>query len=393
MFIEIHGAGFSNKGAELMLGTLVTELQRRIPGVLCCRRPEAPYPQMCEYGLLPILTFGSRHAEGGFYHWRGELISRLISRRQLRRHNLVRADEVDAFLDISGYAFGDKIEIRYLQRLEAKAAAYARRGKPVLLLPQMFGPFEKPGYRDAFRSAMRCVDVAYARERVSHACAAAAMDDPSRLKLAPDITIFAEPTPNDFAGVPENPFACIVPNQRMVTVGAAEWGGKYLDLLLGAAREILRQDLDVLLIIHETSGADEELARQVAAVLDAGSRVRIVNEPQPLRLKALFWKSRLLVSSRYHGIVSALSGGTPSILLGWAHKYEELAADFGVTECVFHASDPPERMIELTRALLMDDPAMRRKCLGERKQLLRHQNESMWMDIVKRLNVAATGQN
>ena len=257
LLIEITGAGFRNKGAELMLGTVVAELRRRLEGVLFCMRPEAPYPRMCEYGIMPVLTLGSRHAERRFAQWRGRLLAKLIPRRHLKRHNVVRSEDVDALIDISGYAFGDKVEIRYLQRLERTAADYARRGKPVMLLPQMFGPFEKPGYQEAFRSAMQHVELAYARDRISHQYAVALAEDPSRIKLAPDLTIFAEPGPSDFASVPSRPFACIVPNMRMMSVGAADWAGSYLDLLGRAAKEILRARLDVLVVVHETSGADE----------------------------------------------------------------------------------------------------------------------------------------
>jgi polysaccharide pyruvyl transferase WcaK-like protein len=385
MLIEISGAGFRNKGAELMLGTVVEELRRRIADARFCMRPESPYPRMCEYGVMPILTLGSRHPERRLAYWRGQWLGRLVSRRLLRRHNLVRSDEPQALIDISGYAFGDKIEFFYLQRLQRKTAEYAHRQKPVILLPQMFGPFEKSLHRKAFRSAMRHVDVAYARDHFSHAHAVAAVEDPARIKLAPDITIFADPLPQDFVLVPPRPFACLVPNVRMVTAGASDWGDRYLDLLIRAGREMLLRGLDVLVVVHETSGADEDLAKNLVRQLSNGDRVRLLPGARPLQLKALFWKSRLLVSSRFHSIVSALSGGVPTILLGWAHKYEALASDFGVPQCVFRATDPAERMTELTATLLDAEAAQTRNVLEVKKQELHQLNEAMWGDVVGQL--------
>lgn len=385
MLIEITGAGFRNKGAELMLGTVIEELKRRLQEVRFCMRPESPYPRMCEHGVLPILTLGSRHPERRLAYARGQWLGRLISRRLLKRHNVVRPDDPEALVDISGYAFGDKIEPIYMRRLELKAAEYARRKKPVLLLPQMFGPFEKPGYKPAFRAALRQVDVAYARDTFSRDHARAAVEDPARIRLGPDITIAAEPQPRDFALVPSRPFACLVPNVRMVTAGASDWADRYLDLLTRAGREMLSRDLEVLVVVHETSGADEALARNLMRELGNTARVRILAEASPLELKALFWRCQLLVSSRFHSVVSALSGAVPTILLGWAHKYEALASDFGVPHCVFRPSDPASRMTELTAALLGAEAEPTRKILAARKGELLKLNEATWADVVGRL--------
>jgi colanic acid/amylovoran biosynthesis protein len=51
-------------------------------------------------------------------------------------------------------------------------------------------------------------------------------------------------------------------------------------------------------------------------------------------LKAMIGQCDLVVGSRFHSLVAALSQGVPSVALGWAHKYVELLGDFGQEDLV-----------------------------------------------------------
>jgi len=42
------------------------------------------------------------------------------------------------------------------------------------------------------------------------------------------------------------------------------------------------------------------------------------------------------VTARFHGLVSALSTGTPVMAVGWSHKYKELLRDFDAEHLVFN---------------------------------------------------------
>jgi len=47
-------------------------------------------------------------------------------------------------------------------------------------------------------------------------------------------------------------------------------------------------------------------------------------------LRALLGGCRFLVASRFHAMISGLSEGVPSLLIGWSHKYLEVLESFGL---------------------------------------------------------------
>lgn len=60
-----------------------------------------------------------------------------------------------------------------------------------------------------------------------------------------------------------------------------------------------------------------------------GPNVQVLNEDfGPDELRAFCRESELVITGRFHGMVSALAVGTPPVVLGWNHKYEEVLAQF-----------------------------------------------------------------
>jgi polysaccharide pyruvyl transferase WcaK-like protein len=385
MFIELNGAGFKNKGAEIMLLTVVKELSDAIPDASFCMRPTEPYERMLSLGIRPILSVAPRHRRNILKYAAGEVLHRCIPRSFCRRHNVVHPFDVDALVDISGYAFGDKLSLKAIYKLKDHAQSYHAKQKPVILLPQMFGPFEKPGYARAIDEALGFIDLAYAREAASLQHLRKAAGSKSGIKLAPDISIFTEPKAGDGVEIPGNPFCCVVPNDRMLSKGAADWGGDYMRLLSHAIRQILGHGLDVLILVHSTGGGDRKLADELAANASGHTpgKCTVYSNEDPLQLKALIWKSSFLVGSRYHSLVAALSGAVPVVMLGWAHKYGELAGDFGVERFLVNPADAERRLGELIELLLdRGQQETIRKLLVEKKNSMREANRIMWKETV-----------
>lgn len=55
-------------------------------------------------------------------------------------------------------------------------------------------------------------------------------------------------------------------------------------------------------------------------------------------LRRLIGMGRVLVTSRFHAMISGLCTGTPTVVVGWSHKYREVLADFGLVEFGFDSS-------------------------------------------------------
>jgi colanic acid/amylovoran biosynthesis protein len=261
------------------------------------------------------------------------------------------------------------------------ARYYKSRGKPVVLLPQAFGPFERQDTREAFTGMLQSADLVYARDRRSYDYAAALTPYPERLFLAPDITLAnggqaAHPLP------PRGGYACLVPNERMMDQGKERWGDTYEAALLQIAQAMLARGIPLRVLVHTSSPGDLRMARHLAEQA-ASPSVQVVCEPDPLTLKGIIGGSLLLVGSRYHSLVSAFSTGVPSMCLGWSHKYDTLFEEFGCGDLVISPEQSSAQILERVGRLAEPEAnaAHRRRILRHLREM-RVPNEAMWERVV-----------
>jgi polysaccharide pyruvyl transferase WcaK-like protein len=84
---------------------------------------------------------------------------------------------------------------------------------------------------------------------------------------------------------------------------------------------------------------DGPVCREIAALLSSDSQVVTLDVDLTAReLRYLIAQGELLVASRFHAMISGLSTGTPTIVIGWSHKYLEVLDDFGLAELGMDAS-------------------------------------------------------
>lgn len=77
-------------------------------------------------------------------------------------------------------------------------------------------------------------------------------------------------------------------------------------------------------------------------------------------LRHVIARARVLVTSRFHAMISGLSTATPTVVVGWSHKYKEVLDDFGLARfgCDSTALDDPESVVALVREALDDHGAI-----------------------------------
>lgn len=380
MFIEITGAGFANKGAQLMLATVCRELRQRIPNVeLCIPMSNDAYRDRAGYGLYFTSRLPDKVVAPG--RFARDLISGIVGTTRLQNSfGLVPERRLGGIIDISGYAFGDKWPAANARRLGRPAALLKRRGKPVIMLPQMLGPFTRPGQGEAFAELARHVDHIYARDQESFECAEPLIVRPDQLSLAPDITITM---PAATVATPDRPYVCIVANSKLLDPNPHEraWGdNSYLDRLTAVGQHALQRDLDVVVVQHEYQTRDQQLAGRLHQQIGA-DRASVFRHTDPQVLKGLLGGAQLVVGSRFHSLVSTLSMGVPAIALGWAHKYDALMRDFGTPEAVHRADNPAEHLLHLVDSFLRrrDEVA---ETIAIRKVVMAEQLRRMWDDVI-----------
>lgn len=110
----------------------------------------------------------------------------------------------------------------------------------------------------------------------------------------------------------------------------------YLDIIAQVCDNAIRQwKAQVLLIPNEISSSgkgygDCGVAKDIMKRLESKASALIFpaeryDGPQ---LKSAISQCDLLIASRYHSIVAAMSTGVPTVAVGWHHKYEELLSKF-----------------------------------------------------------------
>ncbi|QDU70919.1 polysaccharide pyruvyl transferase family protein [Mucisphaera calidilacus] len=391
MMIEIHGAGFTNKGAQLMIRTVINRVRESLPDADFCIETgsDARYPRVAEYGLhmlYPQATW-DRPRRIPYLLRLSHLLGRVIPASFVRPFGLVRRQDVDALIDVSGYAFGDKFGVYKSRVFNQRAAAYAQRGKPVIVLPQMLGPFQEAGFEKVMAEMVSRSSLFYARDRMSlDDCRRLLGDRAEPIRLAPDITIYQSPGRRDVA-MPDNPArtVAIVPNIRMLDKGDPRWKESYLPRLTAVGKSLRERGYDLHVVIHETRGGDARLGEQLRDAIDP-SGVPVIAYEDPLDLKAYLGQCRLVIASRFHAVVGSLAMGTPAVVIGWAHKYEMLLEDFGIPQMIHGIDDGPDDLQGKVDQLLDDGrrEAMH-QTLVRRKAEMKPLNDEMWERVVAAL--------
>lgn len=251
MYLQIDNAGFINKGAELMLLSVVARLNREnslnpcfAHGLNCNGTPE----QIMKAGLNKIFRFQRFKID-----W-----AEFVKQAKLDRYNLVKTSSVTAILDAGGFQFGDQWSDTYSTESNKRLAEYYKNykklGAKIIFLPQAFGPFKDSLAGDRIKRVFEFSDMLYAREKKSYNYLIQILGKDNKIKQAPDFTCLLEPDISFKLFEKIKKGICIIPNAKMVDKTNREVAGRYLKFLLKISEAVLRRDEKLLLLNHESEG-------------------------------------------------------------------------------------------------------------------------------------------
>ncbi len=108
---------------------------------------------------------------------------------------------------------------------------------------------------------------------------------------------------------------------------------------------------------------DLSIAEKIYNLISDKKRVRILRrEYSAKHLKSIIGLCEVLIGSRYHSIVAALSQGVPVIAVGWHHKYRAILSLFDCENFVFNINDLNlDRMYEAIDYVLKNNIKIREK--------------------------------
>ena len=375
----IVGANFYNKGAQLMLLSMIAALKQRFPGSRICVSPTIGEPEQIKNLGVEILDYPLFHVGEGKKFERYFKLGKILRFLRNDPKGTIPWKEVNAIFDISGFAFSDQWGASPIKNLNILLDGALKNNTKYIFMPQAFGSFEKEGMKQYMTEVLQKAHLVFPRDQVSYDYLISLVNASDKIKIAPDITLTYGRKSQQLGN-----YCCVIPNGRILDQGAKIWAKDYETLLNDTITTISRKtDLDIKVMIHDTGNIDSELAQKIVDKSD-GNRVSIVTEEDPLKLKEMLAQSQFVMGSRFHALASALSSNVPSIALGWSHKYTMLFDNYGVAEYSFLAPDP--QIVDRLNTLLNPESlAGIRTQLQQANETVQAESEKMWAVIKEKL--------
>lgn len=370
LHVEIVGVSPHNKGALLMLEAIRAQFRERMPQA----RFAVPFHWPADLRYAHGLSCTFPRDRGAFDKSRWcELLPRGF------RHNvgLFAPSDVDVVLDASGFGYGDYWGLHKLQRrLVSAATRWKSEHNTLVLLPQALGPFMQPGMAQAFGKVLRRADLVFVRDNASLRYVQGLGAPMEPVRSSPDFTNLLHPAlPARLDAV--RGAVLLIPNEKMVGGDDAR-RRSYLAFLALAVRKWSAAGRRPLLLVHEGVG-DRALARDLNATL--AEPVDVLDEPSALVTKAIIGAAYATVSSRFHGLISAVSSGVPSLACGWTHKYQEVMADYGCPQLNMDLSDYEAWVARLDLLIASAQQDALRQQLRTAAAVQRDHSEAMWSTV------------
>ncbi len=269
-----------------------------------------------------------------------------------RRAPLARfVDSFDLVVDTgAGDSFADIYGSKRLVALLGMQQLSRRLGIPHILGPQTVGPFDtwtgRRGARYAFRTA---VTATFARDSSSLAYARelGARD----VTLATD-TVFALPRP---VALPEPE------HDVLLNVSGLLWSGSghvdptgYRQTLRGLIDRLLELDRGVALFSHvlDSKYADNDVPAAAELSAEYAGRVGSVLPSSLEDARLEISRSRVVIASRMHAALNAVSQGVAAVPLAYSRKFQPLFADLGIGDVIDLRGSGGAEVVPRVEALL-----------------------------------------
>ena len=322
MLIEIRKAGFINKGAELMLYATLKKMKEAYPKANFVMAPSAdngsaPYFKRAELGFLQKAWFSCLGLQFGD-------LAAFAPKKLREAYGVILDKDINIVIDAAGFSYSDQWGVKSTSELAKSCKRWKKQERKVILLPQAFGPFNSPKIQDYIKIAVDNLDLAFARDPVSYQHLTQVVGERSTIRIAPDFTNILEGIVPQYFDA-ENHRLCFVPNYRMIDKTPRDQSEAYLPFMIKCAQYCLKKNLKPFILIHEGPN-DLMLAQHISD--GVGGNLPIIQESHPLKIKGILGACQGTIGSRFHGLVSALSQGVPSLATGWSHKYKMLFHDY-----------------------------------------------------------------
>ncbi|HEY6532729.1 MAG TPA: polysaccharide pyruvyl transferase family protein [Acidimicrobiales bacterium] len=382
--IATTGAAYSaNKGAASMLQALFDELPARWGDVeiaVLSTYPEADTDALRRAGRADARAVSATPLELVASHLPLAVMAAVLRRvglpwAWLCRPPALRAiRRADLVVDVSGISYSSSRRWRFTIYGALVNLVPMLLGTPQVKASQALGPFDDPVTRILATTLLPRLDGVVARGEASVAHLEPLL--PGRVVTADDLAFLMHLNPATKAR------AAALLDGRSGLVGVApsavvdglcaERGIDYVGTLASFIDGLPGDGPGVVLFAHSTSASplprrldDVPVCRAIAARLERPERCLLLDQDLlPFELRAVIERCSVLVTSRFHAMVSALAVGTPPLVVGWSHKYAEVLEQFGLeSSMVDYAGLDGAELVRLYSTIADDEQALRRRIL------------------------------
>lgn len=288
-----------------------------------------------------------------------------------------------------GDSFGETYGLRQFFYVLLPQLIVIALGKPLVLLPQTYGPYDKVITRTLARFVFRRAALVYSRDRegIETVNNLLGRTDP-KVRLAPDIGFLMEPEALD--DVTNARLAKLHGSGQLVGLNVSQllYMGGYTGANMFGLREdypelirklveflIEERGCHVLFVAHVYGGTESResevaLCRKLSADMKHRypSRVSFIDKAFSHReAKALIGQCHVFIGSRMHACIAAVSQCVPTLCLGYSNKFR------GVMDCV----SAEIGVVDLRQATTEDVLQAARLLLTHREELREQLHERM----------------
>lgn len=368
--VYINSGGFLNKGSDMMRRTTIEQIKLFKPNatIAISHYVWNQNPKECKNEGLRMLL--DRRALA--------FVRKFVPLKVINKF-YITPQCVDLVLDVSGFTYGDAWGTTAAAE-EALYSQFTKPGRKIILLPQAFGPFTKTEAINRIKVTNKYASIIYAREPVSLAIMKGLFPNNKNILLAPDFTANLSARKKSPIDLADKSYCLVIPNQRMVDRTKADVASSYKQYIVDVIKFLLSKGEKVVLFNHE--GDDDYKLMQVLN-REFNDELMMVDALDGLDTKTFIGHSKMLISSRFHGVVSGLCQQVPTFCTSWNHKYEELLKDYKCECNILDVND-----IEGTRAILTDALANPDKYVSPKSAIedIKNRTQQMWFDIFSFVN-------
>ena len=372
----LTGVETNNKGAELMLYAILQEIERKFPNSNIYI-DKKNIRQGTEYinTRLHLETLDSM---------KRRVYEALRINSILRRLKLPILDttpdipKVDYLIDGSGLLFTDTMsDIETEHSWENVLKPIKNNNSKIIFLPQGFGPMNENHTKRAVAMLFKYADLVCPREWVSYDYLKnSGVADMKKVKTYTDFTSLVEGIfPKQYEHL--KGAVCVIPNMQMVRKGIATME-EYITYLYQVITEVEKQGKIVYLLNHEGKG-DEELL--TICKKEFHNSIESISGLNALETKGLISTAYLVITSRFHGVASALNSCVPCLATSWSHKYKCLFENYNLHDCVLSIKDKGDDFAKIQKYLKPDINENIRKHLVLQIPHIKAETRKMWVDV------------